>query len=79
MTTVDELLCVGWPHRMGVTIAGLWCLLSPPFVYVICGANWVLLWCGVKPITRYVGSGVSCKEGVLVQAQGSCHLVGATK
>lgn len=35
------------------------CLQSPPFRYVICGGDWVVLWCSQKLATRCAGSGTS--------------------
>lgn len=51
MTTEDKLLCRGGPYGTGFALVGLWCLLRLPFGCVICGANWVVLWCGLKPTT----------------------------
>lgn len=42
-----------------VLFVGLWCQLSLPFVFIICGAVWVVFLCGLKSSTVYVGSGVS--------------------
>lgn len=42
---------------MGFTIVSL------PFGCVICEANWVVLLHGLKPVTGYVGPGVSWGEG----------------
>lgn len=41
MTTVDGLFCVRLAE------AGLWCLMSPFLGCVTCGADCVLLWCGL--------------------------------
>ena len=31
---------------MGFALVGLWCLIGPPFVCVVCVTNMVVLWCG---------------------------------
>lgn len=79
MTTKDEL-CVGWPHRLGFTVAGLYCLLTPPFGET----NWVVLWYGLKTVTSCVDSGASSWRdsfvgpGQPLSVPYPGHLVGAT-
>ena len=51
MTTVEELLCRGGPHRAGLTSVGLWCPLSLPFEYVAHGGGWVVLQHALKLFT----------------------------
>ena len=68
-TTAKELRGRGWPHRVGLTSAGLWCLLSPPLECTNCGSGWVVLLCCLKVSTEFPGSEVFPAI--------ACHLPGA--
>lgn len=80
MTIADNLLCAGGLHRVGFGVSGFWCLPRPPFGYVICGDNWVLLLCGLKLVSGYDGSGTSW-EGLRCRPTSitACDRLGATK
>lgn len=54
---MDELLCVADPIQWEVTLAGLWLHLRLCFWYVVYGAGWEVLVCGLKLATVCVGSG----------------------
>lgn len=45
----DKVLWEHWSQWTGFSLAGFWCLLCLPFGYIICGAIWVVLWCGLMP------------------------------
>lgn len=51
-----ELLCGGWPHKMGVAPAGSLYLMRPLFGCATHGTNQMVLCCGLTPASRYVGS-----------------------
>lgn len=58
---------IGHSHSIGAAVSQmspqneihlncLMCILSPPFGFVIYGANWVVLCCGLNPASRCVVS-----------------------
>lgn len=59
LTIPENVLCGVWPHRVGFTVAGLWCLLNSPFRCVVYITNCEVLCYCLKPDTLCVSSGVS--------------------
>ena len=57
--TVKDQLYRGLPHRVGLSLAGLRCLLSPPLECVACGGGWMILGHGLKLSTGWAGFGAS--------------------
>ena len=84
MTTMEELLCRGWPYGARFTVAVFWCQSSLPCRCVICVGGWVVLWYRLKLATGYVGSEApwerlwSC-QGHLGLCPAQDHLVWAKK
>ena len=68
--------CRGLPHRAGLALAGLWCLLSPSLEYVTYGGGWVVLQHGLELCTRCNGSGAS--QEVEAKVSHSCVLPGSS-
>lgn len=60
LATAYRLLGVGGiTTQSGIHSSELWGLLRPPCVCAICGANWAVLCCALKPTSKYTGSGAS--------------------
>lgn len=48
-----ELMCRDLSYGVGFISTRLWCLQSLPFWFILCGGDWVVLWCGLKLATWY--------------------------
>lgn len=64
MLTAYEVLCGGRvTPKSRIYLSGLCCLLRPHFECAACRSNRVVLWCGLKLASGFVGSVASC-EGI---------------
>ena len=59
LITADKLSGPGLIPWIWSNSSRPFCQPSLPFRCFICGAHWLVLWCGVKPATGSVGSGAS--------------------
>lgn len=76
MSTADEPLCKGLLRGVGFALVEFWCLLRPPFGFVICGAIWVVPWHGLKlVISVFVQGSVVGELWLQAKVSGCLHSV----